>query len=599
MKRRSFFTKLLLGNLLLIGVIIAISGIASYRYINANYQQEMESEQSRTGRMMQHYFRHIWSQGANKINAECKVLFQDTPMRLTVIAEDGRVLGDSQADPGKMVNHKTEDRPEVLAALQGKSGRHVRTSETLKVAYRYFAEPIEKDGRIVGAARIAMPIRALAEGSNLIRNSLFWSALMGAIIAIMLALLLSWIWYSPLRRITHTAREIASGHLKSRVRLSGSDELYQLGAALNDMADSLADKIRQVDIQRSNLDTVVRNLREGVVALDGQGHVVVMNAPARKLLEVEKKDTHGRQLQEVVRIADVVTAFSRVMDTGELVRKQFERETAGLQKTLDLLAVRVAEPSSEGIRFLLVVRDITEQAQTSRVKSEFVANASHELRTPLATIRAAVDSLGSIGPDNREEFDKILGMLDRHTGRLEDMTNDLLSLHTIETAKQQLRLEKIEVGSLVTWAQEQFSKQAEQKAIALDILAETPSETFTSDLMLLQLILQNLIDNAIKFTPEAGRVTCQLEVTGDYLRLCVSDTGCGISQKLQDRVFERFFQVEPARSGSPKARGTGLGLAIVKHAAERLSGTVILQSELGKGTAVEVRLPISATQISS
>ena len=596
MKRRSFFTKLFLGNLLIIGVIVVISGVTSYRHLNANYQREMEAEQNRTTQMMQHYIRQIWSQGSSKIDTECKKLFQDAPMRLTVIAGDGHVLGDSQADPDSMANHKTEDRPEILAALQGRSGRNERTSETLRVAYRYFAEPIEIDGMIIGAVRVAMPIRTMAEGSSLIRNSLFWSALMGAIIAAALAFLLSWIWYSPLRRITLAARRIASGNIEGRVRISGSDELAQLGAALNDMAGSLTDKIRQITVQRGNLHTVVSNLQEGIVALDGQGLVVLMNASAHKLLEVEDKDAHGRQFQELVRIADVVTTFRQVMDTGQPVSRQIESELAGRAETLDLLAVRVAEPSAEEIRFLLVVRDVTELAQTAKVKSEFVANASHELRTPLATIRVAVDSLD---PEDKEEFGRIRNMLDRHTGRLEEMTNDLLNLHMIETAKQQLRLEGIQAGALMKWVYNQFSEQAREKAITLEALAEKPSETFTSDLTLLRLILQNLIDNAIKFTPKDGRVECLLEVAEDHVLLRVSDTGCGISPEFQDRVFERFYQVETSRSGDSKARGTGLGLAIVKHSAERLGGEVALQSGLGKGTVVEVSLPISTAQISS
>jgi two-component system phosphate regulon sensor histidine kinase PhoR len=593
MRRRSLFTKLFLGNLLLVIVIIAISGVASYHYLNASYQDEVEAQHRRTVRIMQRYFRHLWSRDPDRIDAECGRLFEDATMRLTVIAADGRVLGDSQADPATMVNHRTDDRPEVLAALRGQSGRAVRTSETLGVAYRYFAEPIEKDGQVVGTARVAMPVRAVAEGSSLIRNALFWSALMAAVVAVVLALLLSWIWYSPLRRITRAARKIASGNIHGRVRISGSYELAQLGAALNDMAASLAEKIRQVDVQRRSLDTVVRNLREGVVALDAQGHVVVMNAYARELLEVREDDVQGRQLQEVVRIADVVTTFGRVVEAGEPVRKQIEREAADVPKTLDLLAVPVTEPASEGIRSLLVVRDITEQAQTARVKSEFAANASHELRTPLATIRAAVDSLGTVGPDSREEFNTIRNMLDRHTRRLEEMTDDLMSLHTIETAKQQLRLEQIEAGSLLKWAQEHFAPQTAQKGVALEILTADPSRTFTADLTLLQLILQNLIDNAIKFTPASGRVECRLEVADDRAVLRVSDTGCGIPPELQDRVFERFFQVEPSRSSGAKPRGTGLGLAIVKHAAERLGGTVALQSELGRGTVVEVRVPLS------
>jgi len=591
MQRYSFFTKLFLGNLLLVGVIVTITGIVSYRYLDANYQRDVEGEQSRTARRMQRYFKQIWSWDEGVIEAECKTLFRDASMRLTVIAADGLVLGDSRADPATMENHKTEDRVEVLAALEGRSGRHVRTSETTGVEYRYFAEPIDRDGRVVGVVRIAMPVRAMAEGSGLIKSSLIWSALTGGLVAAVLGLLLSWMWYSPLRRITHTAREIASGDIECRVDMGGSRELAQLGEALNDMASSLANEIRKVDIQRGNLETVVKNLREGVVALDGEGRVVVMNAFAHEILGVTEDNTAGRQLQEVVRVADVVEAFRQTVDSGESVRTQVEWGTTDLRKTLDLLTITIAEPSSEGIRFLLVVRDITEQAQVAKMKSEFAANASHELRTPLAVIRTAIDSLNGLGPEDSDELEKIRRVLDRHSERLVEMTNDLLNLHMIETAKQQLRLEEMHVGLLAEWVEDHYLQQAEDKGVALEVFTENSLAMFTSDVTLLQLILQNLIDNAIKFTPESGQVRCVLTAHEDLLLLRVSDTGCGIPPELQDRVFERFFQVEPSRSGASKARGTGLGLAIVKHATERLRGRITLESEVGNGTRIEIKLP--------
>jgi two-component system phosphate regulon sensor histidine kinase PhoR len=595
MRRLSFFTRLLLGNLLLIGVIIAVSGVASYRQINADYQRAMRAEQARTARIMRHYFQTIWPRGQAAIDAECKGLLGGASMRLTVIAADGTVLGDNQADPAHMVNHKTQDRPEVLAALAGRADSDVRTSETLDVDFRYFAEPIEVDGKVVGATRIAMPIEAMDQRSGIVRNSLVLSALMGGVVAAALAVLLSWIWYSPLRRITLTARAIASGKIHRRVRITGPKELAELGGALNEMSESIADKMRQIEVQRGNLATVVRNLREGVVALDAAGCIVIANTAARRLLDVKEQDVQGRQLQEVVRVADVVTALGRVGETGRAVARQIERDIAGATRILDLLAIPVAEPSAEGIRFLLVVRDVTEQVRTAKVKAEFVANASHELRTPLATIRVAVDSLESVGPGDREEFDKIRQMLDRHTASLEEMANDLLSLHAVETAGQRLRLEEIETGFLAMWAREQFAVPAGEKGVALEVDAPRGDDTIASDLTLVQLILQNLLDNAVKFTPVGGSVACLLKVDGDEALLRVSDTGCGIPAELHDRVFERFFQVEPARSGAARTRGTGLGLAIVKHAAERLGGTVALQSQPGKGTTIEVRLPASAS----
>lgn len=592
MKRRSFFTKLFLGNLLLIGVILAVSGVASYHYLNADYQRELEEQQHQTALRMARHFQRLWPEGPDRIDAECKALFQDAPMRLNIIAADGQVLGGSHADPATMANHKTSDRPEILAALRGKSGRDVRTSETLGTAYRYFAEPVRRDGNIVGVARIAVPVRTIVQGSSLIRDTLLWAAMMGAVLAFFLALLLSWIWYRPLRRITRAARKIASGVLEGHVHIPGSDELSQLGQALNDMSDSLAAKIRQVEVEKNNLDTVVQNLREGVVALDAQGCIVAMNTAARGLLDAGDGDVQGKRLQEAVRIADVVTVLNLVMVQGEPINRQIERDVEGLPKTLDILAVRLPQPTEEGIHFLLVVRDVTTLAQVARIRSEFAANASHELRTPLATIRAAVDSLGTLGPGDEAEFEKIRNILNRHTTRLEEMTRDLLNLHMIESARQQLRRETITMQSLVKWAKEQFSQRATDKKITLDIQAQDAPESVTSDPILLRLILQNLLDNAVKFTPQDGAVTCRLSVAGGELLLHVRDTGIGIAPEFQDRVFERFFQVEAARSGVATTRGTGLGLAIVKHAAERLGGAVKLQSEPGKGTIVEVRLPL-------
>ncbi len=592
MKRRSFFTKLFLGNLLFIGVILAVSGAASYHYLNANYQRDLEEQQRQTTKRMSKLFERIWPQGPAHIDAECKALFQDAPMRLNIIASDGLVLGGSHADPATMVNHKTPDRPEILAALLGKPGSDVRTSETLGMEYRYFAEPIRRNGDIVGVARIAVPVRTIAQGSSLIRDSLLWATLMGAVLAVLLALLLSWIWYRPLGNITRAARSIASGAVDVRVQIAGSDELVQLGQAINDMSDSLASKMHQVEIEKTNLDTVVQNLREGVIALDKQGCIVAINSSARTLLDVNEQDVLGRRLQEAVRIADVITIMNLATVNGEPLSRQIERDIEGLPKTLDVLVVPLKQPAAEGIHYLLVVRDITTLAQVARIRSEFAANASHELRTPLATIRAAVDSLCTLRLGDEEEFTKIQNILNRHTTRLEEMTRDLLNLHMIESARQQLRREKITTQSILKWATEQFATRASEKQIHLDIQAPDAPESFTSDPILLRLILQNLIDNAIKFTPDHGAVTCLLNLTGGSLLVHVRDTGVGIAPEFQSRVFERFFQVEAARSGVAAARGTGLGLAIVKHAAERLGGDVKLTSEPGKGTIIEVRLPL-------
>ena len=591
MIRHRFFWKLFVGNLLLMVIILSVGGLLSYRHLNTNYQRENTEDQRRLARISQLHFQRSWPRPASEIDVECKQMFGNSPMRMTVIDADGRVLGDSWADPHPMKNHKTDDRPEVLSGLRGESGWDVRPSETVVgVEFRYFAEPIRKDNKVVGVVRVAMPIRAIAEGRTVIRNALLLAALAAVAVAVVIAALLGWIWHSPIRQITRTANRIATGDFTAKAHVRGSDELAQLAAALNEMRQSLVAQIDTITSQREHLSAVVQNLREGVIALDGQGHIVLMNKSAADMLDVDAGDATGQYIQTVVRIPGVLDVFNQAAETGKSVGRQVEVITGHVQRTLDLHAAKVAGTAPDGIATLLVLRDITEIARAAAMKADFAANASHELRTPLATLRAAVDSLLHTQGEEPENISKILPILDRHVARLEEMTNDLLDLNIIETARQTLNIEKIEMSSLTGWAEEHFAQAASDKNVELEIAADQPTSVFASDRTLIQLILQNLLDNAIKFTA-AGRVECNLRLEDKHLLIQVSDTGCGIPAEMTERVFERFFQIDVARTGDTKVRGTGLGLAIVKHATERLGGEVTLDSTPGKGSTVKVGIP--------
>ncbi|MFW6066185.1 MAG: sensor histidine kinase, partial [Planctomycetota bacterium] len=225
------------------------------------------------------------------------------------------------------------------------------------------------------------------------------------------------------------------------------------------------------------------------------------------------------------------------------------------------------------------------------VKAEFVANASHELRTPLATLRAAVDSLKTADPADRDTVVRLLDIISRHVSRLEELTQDLLDLHLLEQTRAEPHLEDVRLGDLADWARGHFATRVEEAGVTFEVLCEHDAATVRSDGKLLRMILQNLIDNGLKFTPSGGRVECVLIPADGGLTLRVSDTGCGIPPGLTERVFERFFQADPSRSGSAQRRGTGLGLAIVKYAADRLDAQLQLDSTVGEGTTVEVKVP--------
>jgi len=590
MKRFNLLIKLFMGNLLLVGIVIAIGVTVSYRHLNTSFLRNNRTHQDRAAELAVNYFQDLWPMSDTQVNQSARKLFADSAMRLTVIAFDGRVLGDSIADPGNMSNHKSSDRPEVLTAIEGCNGADTRLSKTTHISYRYIARPVRQGEKVVALVRLAMPVRAIDEDRALIRNALFWtiSATVGA--AALLALLMSWIWYAPLKQITETAEQLAAGNLDARAKVSGTDELARLADTLNDMRDNLARQIRTVETQQQQLRSVVDNLREGVIALDKTGHIVLVNRSASELLPLGAEDLTGREFKSVVTGGGVLELYHKLMAAGEEAHGQIEISGAGCL-ILDVHAARIAAGAPGGIAVLLVLRDVTEIAGAAAMKTEFVANASHELRTPLATIRAAAEALGDAGAYDPEVIAKVAAILNRHITRLEQMTNDLLNLHLVETPGTQLNLTDISPVSLVARILEDHTDIARSKQIELTVSTDSEDFVFASDATLLQLIVDNLLDNALKFTPVGGKVIATLTSNADNVTLRVADTGCGIPLEIQDRVFERFFQARASRSGDAAIRGTGLGLAIVKHATDRLGGKLTLESRPNEGTTVTITLP--------
>ena len=592
MKRFGLLIKLFMGNLLLVGVVIAVGLIVSYQHLNTSYMQHNRTNQDRTAELTARYFQDLWPVSDPQAQKAASQLLDGSEMRLTVIASDGRVLGDSIADPASMDNHNTPDRPEVLTAIDGRNGSDTRLSKTTEVEYRYITRPVRQDDKVVALVRLAMPVRTIAADRALIQNALFWtiSATVGA--AAMLAMLMSWIWYAPLKQITRAAEQLTAGNLDARVQISGADELAGLAGALNNMRDNLAGQIRAAQTQRQQLRSVVDNLREGVVALDKTGRIVLVNRSAGELLLLGSEDLTGREFKSVMTIGGLRDLYHKLMSAGQSVDGQIEVPGQD-RRILDVRAARVAAGAPGGIAVLLVLHDVTEIAGTAAMKAEFVANASHELRTPLATIRAAAEALSDADGSDPEVIAKVAAILHRHITRLEQMTNDLLNLHLVETPGAGPNLTDISLASLVERIGEDHADQAQTKQIELVVSTDAEDFVFASDTTLLQLIVDNLLGNALNFTPVGGKVTCTLTNNACNVTLEVTDTGCGIPLEIQDRVFERFFQARASRSGDAIVRGTGLGLAIVKHATDRLGGTVTLESKPGEGTRITVTLPLT------
>jgi two-component system phosphate regulon sensor histidine kinase PhoR len=516
----------------------------------------------------------------------CRQMRERSGLRLTVIDPSGNVLGESDALPARMENHA--GRPEVQAALQGRIGTDRRNSASVGRPYIYVAVPMWIEGRLEGVVRVAAPVEDFARREASLVKWVAAGLGVALPLALLTALAVARTLAGPVQRVGRWAQRLATGDLETRLELAREDEVGQVAASLERMRASLAERIREGHRQRQELEVLLAHLEEGIIAVNDQGVVLTTNAAARALLGAEGRLV-GWPLAVGLARGPLSALWSEAVASGGAeLRRQVSLDGPGSPRTVDVTITRVREADS-AISWLLAVRDITELARSSAMKADFVANASHELRTPVASIQAALETLQTDGLDaaTRERF---MAIIARSVGRLSHLTEDLMQLNRVESMTPEPEAAPVEAELVVHSLFSLHGEALRQKGAAA--VYEGPPVTLFTDRRWLELILRNLIDNAVKFIGPGGRIRVRCRQEDDRTYFDVEDNGCGIPRADLDRVFERFYQVDKSRSVS--TGGTGLGLAIVKHAVQRLRGGVTLQSEVGTGTKVTFWLPSRA-----
>jgi two-component system phosphate regulon sensor histidine kinase PhoR len=391
----------------------------------------------------------------------------------------------------------------------------------------------------------------------------------------------------PMQLLTEAARSWTHSAVNRPLPVFSSDELGTLTAAFNSMGQSLADAIARMDQERQQLRAVFRSMAEGVVVINAEQRVLFLNEAGSRMLNCVLDECTGRPLWELVRHRQLLEAVEIAFKEGSVA---CELEwTSGDPKVYSLHGTRLPGEPLQGA--VLVLHDITHVRRLERIRQDFVANVSHELKTPLAAIKATVETLldGAIDdPDHNVQF---LTRVHENAERLHLLVQDLLTLSRIESGEEHIEPVPLVVAPLI---QSCISRQEDRaKAKNLTLRQEPPEEPVTAmaDEEALAQILDNLVDNAIKYTPPGGTITLRWFPSEDWVVIQVEDTGVGIPEKDLGRIFERFYRVDKARSR--ELGGTGLGLSIVKHLVQALGGSVQATSQLGAGSTFTVRLPLA------
>jgi two-component system, OmpR family, phosphate regulon sensor histidine kinase PhoR len=546
-------------------------------------------------------------------------LGQEIATRITLLADDGRVLADSEEDPRAMENHA--DRPEVEAARREGFGSSTRFSATLGQPMTYAA--LHVDGRgPVAFVRVALHLADVEERLGDLRR-LVWTAAAGtALAALALAFWLAGRITGPLRELTEGAERIAAGGFGHKVFVGGRDEVGALAHTFNHMSARLADQFTQLAEDGDQLRAILSGMVEGVVALDGAQRILFANDRAARLLEFTAAAPVGRFLWEVVRHRPLLDVLQRTLGREEPTREDLVWNGAPA-RSLTVHAARL--PGSPPRGAVLVLHDTTELRRLERLRQEFVANVSHELKTPLSVIKACVETLQDGAVEDSQHRDAFLQRIAEQSDRLYALILDLLSLARIESGEETLDFQAVPVAESVQACLERHWARAEARRQTLVVggretllTARSASKeennshagdaggssamfdqeaTVWADEEAFGQVLDNLVDNAVKYTPEGGRIRVGWQVEGDQICLEVEDTGIGIPEQDLPRIFERFYRVHKARSR--ELGGTGLGLSIVKHLVGAMHGNVRAASRVGQGTTFLVRLPRAPRSVAS
>jgi len=505
--------------------------------------------------------------------------------RITVITADGRVVADSQSETQTMESHA--DRPEVVEALQSGTGRSTRTSVSVKQPLLYYAERHYFSGSVPVVVRLALPLEEVDETlGNFRRNLWLWSLLI-LIVAGAIALLVSRSFAERVERLREFSRRVAEGDFRPLPSDGTGDTLEALGYSLNQTAARMDRTIRTLTEERNLSSAILGSMVEGVAVVNAAEHLVFANPGFASILGLDVPPVSGSALLEVVRQTELIEAVRRVL-AGE-PRVEAEIVTGILRQhffAATVAAVRAGETSGA----VIVLHDITALRKLERIRRDFVANVSHEFRTPLTAIQGFAETLlaGAVNdPQNRDRF---LGIILEHARRLARLTEDLLKLSQMDAERLELELRPVSVAQLVESCYETARHRAAEKELNLSLDLPERLPDVSGDARRLQEVLQNLLDNAIQYTLPGGKIVLSAEARNEEVIFTVADTGIGIPQADQPRIFERFYRVDVARSR--EAGGTGLGLAIAKHLIEGHGGRIWVESEVGVGSKFHVSVPV-------
>ncbi|EJO5347955.1 HAMP domain-containing protein [Clostridium botulinum] len=556
-------------------ILVFTLTIVSSLFLITIKNQYIENSKSRLKNNNSFLLRIIENQGAENLIGFIKNNYKYNDIRITVLDYKGNVLIDSKENKQDLENHNK--REEIVNAKKKGEAYSIRYSNTRKIESLYFATKINND-YIIRSAMDIKDIKLLEK--NYMKYYVF-IILFSFIFSFLFASRISLAMIKPIKNLEFVTERISKGDFDRRVIINSDDEIGRLGKTFNFMADILESSLEEVRDKQNRLEAILKSMESGVIAIDKEFKVIMINPYAKGLFGL-KRDIIGENLMDNIRDFEL----EKVLKDKEAGYKEInilwpQKRTLRV-KTTDIIS------KYDNIGTVAVVQDITDIKKLENMREQFVANVSHELKTPLTSIKGFSETLKYV--EDKKNKEKFLQIINDEADRLTRLINDILVLSNIEKQKQDSVKEEIDLNKLIEKVYYLVKKSAEDKRIKINIVGEKVPVLIGNKDKYNQMII-NLVDNAIKYTESNGVVNIGIKKHGDNIIFWVQDTGVGISKEHLDRIFERFYRVDKARSR--QEGGTGLGLAIVKHIVLSINGEIEVESEPKKGTKFIVTIPLN------
>jgi two-component system, OmpR family, phosphate regulon sensor histidine kinase PhoR len=509
-----------------------------------------------------------------------------TNSRITFISPDGLALADSREDVSLMDNHA--DRPEFINAVNEGFGDSRRFSFTLKADYLYAAMPVyDNDKKLIMVIRTGYPLTELNREAANANSAILLSVILFSLFILVAGYYTLKKSVRPINEIAAGAELYTAGSYDQKIYSPKESELKTIAESLNSMAKLLDEKLDIIGEQSNLQQAVLVSMKEGVLAVDYDEKILLLNKTAEDILGITDKFAHGKTLQEVIRISEIQKFFRKVISEGnpqeaEIIL-QHEKD-----KFLQLSGTLLYDIDENALGALVVFNDITNLKHLDTIKKDLVANVSHELKTPVTTIMGFIETLreGAINdPKNAERF---LDIIAKHIERLNMIIDDLLVLAKLEDKPDAVNLKSELILPVLKSVIEDYEFKAKEKKIEFEISCDEKLKGRINKNLMEQAI-GNLVDNAVKYSDKKTKITIGAKLDSINLIIFVEDSGFGIASEHIPRLFERFYRIDKGRSR--EEGGTGLGLAIVKHIVNTMNGTIEVDSTPGKGSVFTLRLP--------